>query len=453
MPSSKLLMFVIALIVLSLSTVASTLNVRIEPAVNQNIVAGETFLMNVFLDPVGQAEVTILSARVVLTVSGGFEFVQVVNPTELLNTGVYDIENSEHVFLVPLDVNQVINDQWVISDMENNPAGRIELGQLAIEQQNSRADRRLVGQIRLRAPSSGSLQLRLDQQASEFLETMEQPHQVSQVLVRQITMMTTTTDSTPGTQTVTRTIGVSGELQNTVESLAVPRPVEISGGEENGHSSGGGGSLTCRVLWSCGVWSQCAGNIRTRSCDDKNNCETTKTIRGRTYPVFLINGKRPATEQSCAAPVGRSSAVKVVTPPSPVNVVTQSPQSTSSNSGSSGSSRGQGDGGSGLVKKTVPAKVPAIVPAESVSMTELAKTTPGGSMAGQKTEPSLQPKSSSIQQPESTGVFSFWQENKGAAVAGIILFIVIAVIIGTMLYVKKKKEVKMWQEVMTPSPK
>ena len=55
--------------------------------------------------------------------------------------------------------------------------------------------------------------------------------------------------------------------------------------------SGQQSSGLCVESWSCGVWSECSGNVRARTCTDLNNCGTTNN--------------KPKTTESCqeASPI------------------------------------------------------------------------------------------------------------------------------------------------------
>ena len=131
----------------------------------------------------------------------------------------------------------------------------------------------------------------------------------------------------------------------------------------------------------------CVGGTQSRLCEDKNNCETSKTIRGRTYPVILIGEKKPATEQTCIA-----AAVT----PQPLKAVTSPPQ--------------------------------PVAPREVQKPAEILP----------------------FEQPEIAPTTSFWQKSKGGIIAVIIAVIVLSIAAGVFLYVKRKKEAKAWEGITTP---
>jgi hypothetical protein len=74
-----------------------------------------------------------------------------------------------------------------------------------------------------------------------------------------------------------------------------------------------GHSFTCLREWECSEWVACSNSLQTRTCVDKNNCQKTKTVDSKTYPVVQLGKNKPVESQSCVMPV-----VPKVQEPAPV---------------------------------------------------------------------------------------------------------------------------------------
>ena len=85
------------------------------------------------------------------------------------------------------------------------------------------------------------------------------------------------------------------DLDNDYDERTISITVE---GEDNGGgSSSGGGSRICTANWTCSEWGECVGNIKSRSCNDKNNCG--------------VGLNKPFELTTCASELGEGMTIKL----------------------------------------------------------------------------------------------------------------------------------------------
>ncbi len=96
----------------------------------------------------------------------------------------------------------------------------------------------------------------------------------------------------------------------------VVQPQESSSPSGGAPSSGGGGggssSFFCKREWSCEKWSSCQNGQQTRVCKDLKDCQPSKTVGSRVYPVYISGLKMPETVKDCI------STKKIMEVPLPV---------------------------------------------------------------------------------------------------------------------------------------
>jgi len=122
-----------------------------------------------------------------------------------------------------------------------------------------------------------------------------------------------------------------------------PAPAGAPSGGSGGGSSGGGGgggsgggsgrgsqgafstlsvesgnSLTCTRKWQCSAWSDCQDGKETRTCTDVNQCQPTKAVKGKSYPVFIQGPESPAQQQDCVD-------VPLIAEPDPLPPIVEKP--------------------------------------------------------------------------------------------------------------------------------
>jgi len=131
-----------------------------------------------------------------------------------------------------------------------------------------------------------------------------------------------------GCTTLCRIEVAGGQVQ---QQPAQPGGSTSASGSGSSGGSGGGGGLSCVRKWECGDWGQCSNARQTRTCNDLHACNSTKTFRNKTFPVFVIDKNPPNVTQSCVGgivvpsvpsvtqqkPVTAPPAVKV---PAPISV-------------------------------------------------------------------------------------------------------------------------------------
>ena len=285
--SKRGFLFLISVLILTNSVFAGTINVKVELASGQTVTPGGNIILNVLLEP---SSLNLLSATAIFTVGGGFEF---VNTPSLSTSG--------NIF-PELDLNEIVTSgsqvNWVMS-------GTSTSGDPHSLNPNNR-----LGQLRVRVPATGQLQLSLDQMASEFYESSTVPHTIGTFTVQNIVVP----------------VIVSGEIVPTCGDGTIDTG-EVC--DDDNTNNGDGCSSTCTVEsgWACtGTPSTCScaqptvagGTVNPTTCQITCNadyrldaagtaCELSST--GTTSTTSLLAAIRIILENDSYSLIQKVSAI------------------------------------------------------------------------------------------------------------------------------------------------